>query len=327
MNKTISLFTTALLLTANFFGYLHASESLPLVEQEPIKPILKDESLNKDKVLLGEKLFFDTRLSADNSISCGHCHRLVLGGADAQQFATGINNQKGNINSPTVFNARYNIAQFWDGRADSLEQQALGPVENPIEMGSNWPEVVSKLSQDIPLQQEFERIYGQAISAALITDAIAEYERSLVTINAPFDRYLLGDTQAISEQAKQGYALFKSYGCISCHQGANVGGNMFHKMGSLKAYFSPSNDEFLLRDLGRYNISKDPLDKYVFKVPSLRLVINTAPYFHDGSVKTLSESIKKMARYQLLREIPDSDIDLMIAFLATLAGKYERIEP
>jgi len=315
----ISLFLTS--------SFLYAAEKPVLLDQEPIKPIFKDPSLNKAKVLLGEKLFFDTRLSADNSVSCGHCHRLVLGGADAQQFATGIKGQKGDVNSPTVFNARYNIAQFWDGRADSLEKQALGPVENPIEMGSTWPDVVNKLNQEQDLKQQFYRIYGQEISAATVTDAIAEFERSLVTINAPFDLYLLGNEKAISEQAKQGYALFKSYGCISCHHGINVGGNMFHKMGALKAYFSPKDEEFLLRDLGRYNVTKDPMDKYVFKVPSLRTVTQTAPYFHDGSIKTLSEAITAMARYQLLREIPDDEVELMIAFLESLSGEYDRIEP
>jgi len=271
MLKTSTLFLFLFFYPLGFLP-LFAQKIPTSLAHEPIKPILKDKTLHIPKVLLGEKLFFDTRLSKDNSITCGHCHRLALGGDDAQQFATGIMRQIGNINSPTVFNARYNLAQFWDGRAETLEQQALGPVENPIEMGSKWSDVVLKLSQDKQLKQEFMAIYNQPISATTITDAIAEFERSLVTTNAPFDQYLLGEQQAISTQAKQGYALFKSYGCISCHQGINVGGNMFHKLGAMKAYFSPEDKLLLQRDLGRFNVTGNPKDKYVFKVPSLRMV-------------------------------------------------------
>ncbi|MFK5891703.1 MAG: cytochrome c peroxidase [Pseudomonadota bacterium] len=296
-----------------------------LLAQEPIKPIVRDNQLNIPKVLLGEMLFFDKRLSADNSLSCASCHRFELGGADAQQFATGINGQKGRTNSPTVFNSRYNIAQFWDGRAQTLELQALSPVENPLEMGAKWPDVVVKLSQDKLLVQNVKRIYNQPISAAIVTDAIAEYERSLVTLNAPFDQYLLGDSEAISNQAKQGYLLFKSYGCISCHQGISVGSNMFHQLGIMIAYFAPVDELLLKRDLGRFNVTQQDRDKYRFKVPSLRLVTQTAPYFHDGSVKTLHEAIKVMAKYQLLGDIPDVDVELIIEFLKTLTGKYERL--
>lgn len=304
---------------------VYAQDNSFVLENEPIKPIFKDETLNKQKVLLGEQLFFDKRLSADNSLSCSSCHNFELGGADDLQFSMGIHGQKINVNSPTVFNSRYNIAQFWNGRAQTLEQQALEPVANPKEMGSNWFEVVDKLSQDKRLEEHFRRIYNKLISAATITDAIAEYERSLVTLNAPFDLYLLGDSQAISDQAKQGYVLFKSYGCISCHQGINVGGNMFHQLGAMISYFIPVDEDLLKRDLGRFNITKKNRDKYRFKVPSLRLVTKTAPYFHNGSVKTLNEAIKIMAKYQLLRDIQDADVELIIEFLKTLAGKYQRV--
>jgi len=314
-----------LIILFSCLSFLVNAKEPSLLKQEPITPINKDTNLNIQKVLLGEKLFFDKRLSHDNTLSCSSCHNLNLGGADAQQFSTGINAQKGSVNSPTVFNAHYNLAQFWDGRAITLEQQALGLVQNPIEMGSSWTEVVSKLSQDEQLKQEFKQIYKGDITSATITDAIAEYERSLVTVNAPFDQYLLNHPQAISEQAKQGYALFKSYGCISCHQGVNVGGNMFHKLGILNNLQSMSEDQLLSNNLGRFNVTNNPMDKYVFKVPSLRLVTQTAPYFHDGSIKTLKEAVQKMALYQLLREIPEKDIDLIIQFLESLVGNYERV--
>lgn len=295
--------------------------------REPIKPIFQTHSLNKAKVLLGEKLFNDVRLSADDTLSCASCHRLGMDGADGKKYAEGINGQIGPINTPTVFNAVFNVAQFWDGRAHSLQEQALGPVENPIEMGAKWPDVVAKLANDRILQNQFMMVYRQPISVENITDAIAEFERTLITPNSPFDQYLLGNSEAISEPAKEGYALFKSYGCISCHHGVNVGGNMFHKMGALKAYYSPEDEEFLSRNLGRFNLTQDPLDRYVFKVPSLRLVTQTAPYFHDGSAATLEEAIKKMARYQLLREISDVDVKKIIAFLESLAGQYKRVSP
>jgi cytochrome c peroxidase len=323
-NLLFSVYRAALLFVLFIICSLAYANEISLLEQELIRPLYKDNKLNKEKILLGEKLFFDKRLSDDNSISCASCHHFDLGGADAQQFATGIKGQKGQVNAPTVFNSRYNIAQFWDGRAQSLEQQVLAPVENPLEMGSNWPDVVAKLSQDMFLKKDFKRIYNKPISAEVVTDAIAEYERSLVTLNAPFDLYLQGDSKAISEQARQGYILFKSYGCISCHQGINVGGNMFHQLGAMIAYFAPTDEQLLKRDLGRFNVTQQIRDKYRFKVPSLRLVTKTAPYFHDGSVKTLNEAIKIMAKYQLLREISDDEVLLIIEFLKTLAGKYER---
>ncbi|MFK5985380.1 MAG: cytochrome c peroxidase [Pseudomonadota bacterium] len=306
-------------------GSLQADGSL--LKNEPIKPIINDLKLNKEKVLLGERLFFDKRLSANNTISCASCHDLELAGTDAQQFATGIYKLKGNVNTPTIFNSRYNVAQFWDGRADNLAHQAFFPVENPVEMGSQWSDVIVKLSLDKAFLADFKVVYNEPISAELIVDAIAEYETSLITINSPFDRYLLGDQQAISEQAKRGYSIFKSYGCISCHQGINIGGNMFHKLGVMISYYSSEDEQLLKRDLGRFNVTDNLLDKHVFKVPSLRLVTQTAPYFHDGSIKLLEDAIKTMAKYQLLREISDTDIALIIEFLSTQVGQYQRLQP
>lgn len=290
---------------------------------EPISPLQRPANLSDEKIKLGEILFNDVRLSGDNSISCAHCHSLKLGGADGKQFSDGIRGQKGSINSPTVFNTHYNIAQFWDGRAETLIAQAAQPVVNPIEMGANWPDVIAKLSKDKDLVKQFNKIYNEAINISNVSDALAEYERSLITLDSPFDRYLKGDKEAISAQAKKGYKLFKSYGCISCHQGANVGGNMFHRLGGMQPYYQVEGKEPKYQDFGRYNVSGNQIDKFVFKVPSLRMVTQTSPYFHDGSIDSLHEAIKLMGKYQLLRTIPDQDIEDIIAFLESLAGEYK----
>ena len=187
---------------------------------EPILPISPPEftAEQKGQITLGRLLFNDTRLSQDNSTSCASCHSLDLGGADGLRVSVGINGVMGTVNAPTVINSGLNIAQFWDGRADSLEEQAAGPVHNPIEMGSNWSEVLKKLRNDRNLLAQFKKLYDDGLTAENIQHAIALFERSLVTLDAPFDRYLRGDTRAISDEAKRGYRLFKSYGCIACHQ-------------------------------------------------------------------------------------------------------------
>ena len=283
-------------------------------------------NIDARKVRLGEEMFHDPRLSADDTISCASCHDLNAGGVDGLEKAVGIGGMKGGINTPTVFNSAYNFKQFWDGRAESLEEQATGPVHNPVEMGSNWPEVVAKLKEDERIRELFEEIYEDGITGDNIVDTIATFERTLVTIDAPFDRYLQGDQGAISEQAAKGYELFMSYGCSSCHQGVNVGGNMYQTMGVLADYF---NDRGNVQDsdMGRYQVTGRDEDRHVFKVPSLRVVKFTAPYFHDGSAKTLEDAVKYMAKYQLGREIPDADVKAIIAFLESLAGEYKRFDP
>lgn len=290
----------------------------------PLPPASND--IDPRKVRLGEEMFHDPRLSADDTISCATCHDLSSGGVDGRQKAVGIGGAEGGINTPTVFNSAYNFKQFWDGRAESLEEQAAGPVHNPMEMGSNWPEVVAKLNQDERVRALFEEIYKDGITGDNIVDTIATFERTLVTIDAPFDRYLQGDKSAISEQAVQGYELFKSYGCVSCHQGVNVGGNMYQTMGVLADYFRDRGN-VKASDMGRYQVTGRDEDRHVFKVPSLRVVKFTAPYFHDGSAKTLEEAVKFMAKYQLGRELPDEDIQAIIAFLESLAGEYKRFDP
>lgn len=288
---------------------------------QPIQPLPKEINLNQEKVSLGYKLFNDKRLSKDNTISCATCHDLSSGGADKTQFSRGINNALGGRNSPTVYNSGLNFRQLWDGRARDLFTQVGGALTNAKVMGSTWDEVIKKLSKNEAYQESFSRIYGTDVTEEAIRDAVAEFEKSLITVDSPFDRYLYGDENAISEREKRGYKLFVSYGCSSCHQGRNVGGNMFQRFGVLK--------DIRLRkggnegDLGRFKVTSDEEDKYVFRVPSLRLVVITPPYFHDGSVETLEGAVDVMIEFQLGRKVPEKDRDDIIAFLRSLVGKHK----
>jgi cytochrome c peroxidase len=291
------------------------------VGEEPIKPISADPSIDARKVALGEQLFHDKRLSKDNSLSCASCHNLSKGGVDGLVSSIGIGGAKGPINAPTVFNSSLNFRQFWDGRAASLEEQAAGPVHNPKEMGSNWVEVLAKLASDDALVSRFKAVYGDGLQAKNIQDAIATFERSLTTPNSRFDKCLKGDKSALSANEVRGYQLFKAYGCVACHQGVNMGGNMFQTFGVMGDYFR-SRGNVTDADLGRYNVTKADADKHVFKVPSLRNVALTAPYFHDGSAATLNDAVEVMFRYQLGRSAPAKDKEAIVQFLQTLTGEY-----
>ncbi len=301
------------------------------LRSEPISPIpLSAQALSSKKVALGEQLFHDPRLSSNNTVSCASCHNLSNGGTDNRQVSLGIHGASGAANAPTVYNSAFNFTQFWDGRAQDLQAQVNGPIHNPVEMGSTWPEVVEKLSQDSALLHRFGELYEEGISEHSIRDAIATFEKSLVTTDAPFDRWLRGDAQALSPEQVRGYKLFKSYGCVSCHQGANVGGNMFAYFGAVEdisSYFQARGGRITPTDLGRFNVTGDPQDKHLFKVPSLRLAVKTAPYFHDGSVASLQHAIRLMARYQLGRDIPDAHTAAIEHFLHSLVGQHPRLQP
>ena len=289
---------------------------------EPIKPIPLEVKLDPKKVALGEKLFNDKRLSRDNSLSCASCHNLSAGGVDGSPSSVGIGGAKGPINAPTVFNSALNFRQFWDGRANSLEEQAAGPVHNPKEMGSNWAEVLSKLAKDATLVDQMKQSYPDGMQTKNIQDSLAVFERSLTTPNARFDKYLRGDKTALTGDELRGYQLFKANGCVACHQGVNVGGNMFQTFGVMGDYFTKRGN-VTAADLGRYNVTKNEADKHVFKVPSLRNVALTAPYFHDGSAKTLGDAVDVMFKYQLGRPASPQDQELIVKFLYTLTGEYK----
>jgi len=289
---------------------------------EPILPIPLESRLDPKKVALGVRLFSDPRLSHDDSISCASCHSLNTAGVDLKSHSVGINGQTGAINAPTVFNSGFNFKQFWDGRAETLEDQIDGPTHAPAEMGSTWTEIVAKLNQSSAYVNSFNESYRDGIQTQNIKDAIATFERSLTTPNSRLDRFLRGDSRALNEEEKEGYHLFKSYGCASCHQGINAGGNMFQKFGVMGDYFADRGN-LTTADLGRYNVTKNEADRYVFKVPSLRNVALTPPYFHDGSAKRLENAVAVMGKYQLGRRLSLTEIDRLVKFLNTLSGEYE----
>lgn len=287
--------------------------------KELITPIPLNIEYDTKKVSLGKKLFFDTRLSKDNSISCASCHLLQDGGDDNLQFSVGIYGQVGTLNAPTVYNSVFNIAQFWDGRVDSLQKQAYEPMENSMEMGEKIENVVNKLHQDKKLLEEFSALYPDGITPENITDAIANFETALITPNSPFDKYLRGEEDAIDEEAKAGFVLFKEYGCISCHNGVNIGGNLFQKIGLIKEF------KTTVKSLGKFDITGNKEDINYFKVPTLRNISQTAPYFHDGSVNDLKSAVKVMFSVQLGIVAPEDDIDKIVKFLKTLDGEIPSI--
>ena len=282
----------------------------------PAKVILPAE-----KVSLGQRLFNDPRLSHDDSISCASCHDLNRGGTDRLPVSVGIAGTVGPFNTPTVFNSGFNFAQFWDGRAATLEEQLAGPVHNPTEMGSNWQEIIAKLNTDREYRTVFEGIYEDGMTPANIADAIATFERSLITPDSRFDSYLQGNREALTQDELEGLQRFKDYGCASCHQGINIGGNMFHRFSAVQNYFADKDPS--KANLGRFNVTGLEADRHVFKVPGLRNVAVTPPYFHDGSVDTLEEVVEIMGRYQLGRKLSDEDVRLITAFLVTLTGKWQ----
>jgi cytochrome c peroxidase len=297
-----------LLIILFFISYLYATE--------PISPIPQAIAYDKRKAELGKKLFFDPILSKDGTVACATCHILSEGGDDNRAFSPGIDGQKGCRNSPTVFNAVFNYTQFWDSRAKDLKAQAAGPIENPVEMGNNFENLIKVLNKS-PYKEEFKKIYKKGITKESITDAIAEFEKALITPNCAFDRYLRGKKDAISEKQKEGYELFKSKGCVSCHHGINIGGNLSNRFGIFGDISS--------NDLGRYDITKKEKDRYFFKVPSLRNIALTSPYFHDGRTESLSVAVDLMAKVQLGKKLKSDEIEKIVSFLESLNGEMPKI--
>lgn len=292
----------------------------PAPAVEPLVAIEAPANLNAAKVALGRRLFHDPILSRDNTLSCASCHSLDTGGAEHRTTSTGVGGFIGPINSPTVLNSSLNFVQFWDGRARTLEDQAVGPIGNPGEMGSTVEAAVAALQAKPEYVQLFAASYPDGINAANLANAIAEYERSLIT-PSPFDAFLGGNQTAISDQAKRGYEAFKSVGCTACHAGRAVGGAMYQKMGLVRNYFELRGTPLTDADNGRFNATHDEGDRHMFKVPTLRNIALTAPYFHDGSQQTLEAAVKTMGQVQLGRELTDAQIADIVAFLGTLTGE------
>jgi cytochrome c peroxidase len=282
---------------------------------EPIKPIRPVQEINLAQVELGKKLYFDPRLSKSGFISCNSCHNLSMGGTDNLRTSIGHNWQEGPINAPTVLNSSLAIAQFWDGRAADLKEQAGGPIANPGEMAASHTLAVGVLESIPEYVTEFKLVFGEeGIDIDKVTQAIAEFEKTLVTPNSRFDQWLLGDEDAITATEKEGYELFKTSGCVACHNGEAVGGNSFQKMGVVEPYQTASDAQ------GMAGVTGKDADRFKFKVPTLRNVEMTYPYFHDGAAQTLAEAVDIMGRLQLGKKFTEEENAKIVAFLKTLSG-------
>lgn len=291
---------------------------------EAIRPVQDSVPVDMRKVILGNLLFHDVRLSADNTVSCSSCHGLNTGGVDNKPFSEGVGGQHGGVNAPTVFNALYNFVQFWDGRAATLADQAAGPPLNPVEMAcKSFDEICDKLKADAAFSKAFTEVYPDGINEANITNAIQEFEKTLLTPNSRFDKYLKGDMAALTTEELAGYDLFKKYNCATCHVGENMGGQSYELMGIKQDYFADRGTELTVEDYGRFKETKNERDRHRFKVPGLRNVALTAPYFHDATQATLEDAVRAMGKYEVGVDLSQQEVKQIVAFLQTLTGEYQ----
>lgn len=294
----------------------------PPVSPAPIAPLPKSPSLDPSVVRLGKSLFHDRRLSRHDDVACSTCHRLRHGGDDGRRVSVGTGGAAGIFNTPTVFNAGFDFIQSWDGRADTLEGEIAAEIRNPRELGTSPEAVRRKLAADPMLVSRFDKTFGSGLTGETIVSALATYVRALSTPGAPFDRYLAGDADAIGPAARRGYTLFQNLGCLSCHQGRNLGGNLFEPLGVMAEHFG-SGRAPTRADYGRYNVTGREQDCYVFKVPSLRNVAQTAPYLHDGSAATLQAAVRIMAKYEVGTPVSEGQVRALTAFLRSLSGHVD----
>ena len=326
-NSTIisasSLSLTATLSCVLVIGSVHA-ENTGFYRQEPIFPIPLENEVDRNKAELGEMLFFDTRLSSNNQTSCASCHQLDAGGDDNVAMGISAVADQHIINTPSIFNARYNFRQNWDGSVKTLAQQVDRVLQSHHEFNNNWANVITTLSEDIDLTNAFYDSYDGGITKDNVIDAIVEFEKTLTTPNSRFDQYLKDEDAELTEEEIKGYIVFKELGCISCHQGVNVGGNLYQKFGVFYNYIAERGD-IKKPDYGRMNTTNRQMDAFVFKVPSLRNIAVTAPYLHDGSAETIEEAISIMGKTQLGRTLSTEEIRLIKSFLYTLTGEYKNI--
>jgi cytochrome c peroxidase len=290
--------------------------------QEPIVPLPLNVPEDRAKVALGERLFHDVRLSGQNTMSCATCHRLGQGGDDGLPRAMTATGTRHPRNTPTIFNVAFNAAFNWDGGVRTLEGHAERVLLSPALMHTTWPELLARLHSAADYRAAFATLYPGHLTPAHVLDALATYERSLVTPNSRFDHYLRNHPEALSPIERRGYEIFKAYGCVACHQGINVGGSMFQKFGIFQQVSAP-HDPTRPVDLGRFLLTRVPRDREVFRVPSLRNVGVTAPYFHDGRAPTLEDAVAVMARVQLGRTLSPEEIHAIVQFLHTLTGEYQ----
>ncbi|MEI9947954.1 MAG: cytochrome c peroxidase [Pseudomonadota bacterium] len=299
----------------------HATRESYSLGDQPLEPLSVTADFDAARAALGEALFSEPRLSGDSKVACTDCHHADHGLADDKPHSFVNGRPESAVNTPTMYNVRFLHKLSWGGKYDSLEAHIDALMKNPKVMASSWELASQHLSEVASYREKFAAVFSEGLTPSTVRLAILEYERSLITPNAPFDRYLRGDVQAISPEAKQGFVMFKSYGCSSCHQGMAVGGNVFERFGVLRDFFA-DRGHFDNADLGRFNVTQREQDRFVFRVPSLRNVALTAPYFHDGSAATLEEAVTTMASYQLGRELDDRDRTALVAFLRALTGEY-----
>lgn len=300
------------------------AENTKFYRQEPIFPIPLHVEVDINKAELGEMLFFDTRLSSTNQISCASCHQLDAGGDDNVAMGISIVADQHIINTPSIFNALYNFRLNWDGSINTLEEQVDSVLKSHHEFDNDWANVITTLSKDIDLTNDFYDTYPDGITKDNIINAIVEFEKTLTTPNARFDQYLRDEDVGLTEEEIKGYLVFKELGCVSCHQGVNIGGNLYQKFGVFYNYVAERGD-IKKPDYGRMNTTNRQMDAFVFKVPSLRNISVTAPYLHDGSAETIEEAISIMGKTQLGRSLSTEEIRLIKSFLYTLTGEYKNI--
>lgn len=305
----------------------HSQEALPEV------PVPADNPMTPEKIELGKQLYFDPRLSSTGTVSCNSCHNVMAGGDDNRSFSAGVKAQLGGRSAPTVWNAAYHSVQFWDGRAPTLEEQAKGPIINPVEMGmKNHQVVIADRIAKIPgYQKQFKDVFGgkNALTIDNVAKAIAAYERTLVTRGGPFDRFIAGDKKAMSADAQKGYETFRTVGCTTCHSGPNFAGPLLPAgTGFYQKFPTFPNDEIekkygFMKDLGRAAETKKDSDKHLFRVPTLRNIALTAPYFHNGQVATLEEAIRVMGKLQLNKDLSKKEVTSIATFLREgLSGPF-----
>lgn len=296
-----------------------ARSSSAIFKSLPDNMFVEGDVPSEEKIELGKKLYFETDLSLKKDLSCNSCHQLNKFGVDNESTSPGVDGKRGGRNSPSSFNAALHIAQFWDGRAKDVEEQALGPILNPIEMAMpNEEEVIKRLKARHEYVDLFKKVFpkdADPLNYKNIGKAIGAFERTLVTPSR-FDTYLKGDEKALTDQEKRGLVRFVETGCIVCHSGVGLGGSMYQKLGLVKPYST--------KDMGRFEHTKNESDKYFFKVPSLRNIEKTGPYFHDGSIKSLDQAIKIMSEYQLGKVLSDSEAEEIKVFLKSLTGELKK---
>lgn len=294
-------------------------------------PAPADNPTTEEKVELGKALFFDPRISSTGTVSCNSCHNVMAGGDDNRPNSVGIEGKMGDRGAPTVWNAAFYSTQFWDGRANTLEDQAIGPMTNPIEMGMPDHDTVMARLKEIPgYKAKFKAAFGDTkMTIDQAAKAIAAYERTLITPNSPYDKYVNGDKKALSKQQQKGMQLFEQVGCKSCHSGAAFNGQQDVAIGTPVLMKFPvfANNTYttefrLTEDTGREKVTGKKADAHFFRTPTLRNITLTAPYFHNGAVKDLATAVKVMAKTQLNRDLDKQEVNSIIAFLESLTGEF-----